>query len=169
MVVAPEAIVKDIFGYRLKNKFSFTGALHFLLDIHRVLWSAPISRVVLAAMLNFLWIPIIIESYLIPCFLSTYRLWHHWWSHSVRDLSGRWPFRVGITVILLFLCPLVGLPLPLRAPHLSPCSFLRKLSKGRLWFSLFTSSLFFRRHHCCISLALLSFHAAPEHSSCKCP
>jgi hypothetical protein len=33
MVVAPEAIVEDIFGYRLKNKCPFTGALHFLLDI----------------------------------------------------------------------------------------------------------------------------------------
>jgi hypothetical protein len=37
MVVAPEAIVEDIFWYRLKNKFPFTGALHFLLDICRVL------------------------------------------------------------------------------------------------------------------------------------
>jgi hypothetical protein len=37
VVVAPEAIVEDIFGYRLKNTCPFTGALHFLLGICRVL------------------------------------------------------------------------------------------------------------------------------------
>jgi hypothetical protein len=49
MVVSPEAIVEDIFGYRLKNKCPFAGALHFLLDIYRVLRSASISRVVLTS------------------------------------------------------------------------------------------------------------------------
>jgi hypothetical protein len=36
MVVAPEAIVKDIFGYRLKDEFSFTGALYLAFNIFRV-------------------------------------------------------------------------------------------------------------------------------------
>jgi hypothetical protein len=31
-----------------------------------------------------------------------------------------------------------------------------------------SGSLFFRRHHCCISLALLSSFAAPERNFCRC-
>jgi hypothetical protein len=53
MVVAPEAIVEDFFGYRLKDKFSFTGAMYFSLNIRRVLLSAPMSRVALEAIAEF--------------------------------------------------------------------------------------------------------------------
>jgi hypothetical protein len=53
MVVAPEAIGEDIFGYRLKDKFSFTRALYFSFNICRVLGSAPMSRVAFEAIAEF--------------------------------------------------------------------------------------------------------------------
>jgi hypothetical protein len=53
MVVAPEAIVKDIFGYRLKDKFSFTSALYFSFNICRVLSSTLMSRVAFEATAEF--------------------------------------------------------------------------------------------------------------------
>jgi hypothetical protein len=45
------------------------------------------------------------------------------------------------TVILQFFCPLVGLPLPLYAPRLSPRSFHMKLYKGETL--VFTAYQFF--------------------------
>jgi hypothetical protein len=53
MVVAPEAIAEGFFWYKLKDKCSFTTTLYSLLNIPRVLWSAPLIRVALEAITEF--------------------------------------------------------------------------------------------------------------------
>jgi hypothetical protein len=53
--------------------------------------------------------------------------------------------------------PVSGLPFPLLAPHLSPCSFIRKLYKGDSGeFYCLLVPCFRRRHHCCTPCAPLS-------------
>jgi hypothetical protein len=63
MIVAPEAIVNFFFGYRLKDKCSFTALWYHLLNICRVLWSAPMIRVPPKLLLSFLLRAMIFESY----------------------------------------------------------------------------------------------------------
>jgi hypothetical protein len=70
---------------------------------------------------------------------------------------------------IVFSCPLVGYGFCFLCHISAHVPLLGSFIRGIVGFSLFTSSLLFRRHHCCISLALLSFLAVPEHSSCRCP
>jgi hypothetical protein len=62
-------------------------------------------------------------------------------------------------------CLLVDLPLPLRTPRLSPCSFLRKFYlRISLLLLLFASSLLLLHHHCFFFLALALFSQPPSTS-----
>jgi hypothetical protein len=50
------------------------------------------------------------------------------------DLTKRWLSHMCSAVIFHIFCPLVGLPLPLFMPRRSPCSFQRKLFKGKAFY-----------------------------------